>query len=320
MPDNRETAALIWLAIIFVWIASKKDLRASVGGVFRTAMHPKILLAIIVMCGYVGLEVSLASKFALWRLDLVKPTLLWLAAAFAMLLHFDQSVKEPHFYRRAVVETFGVAALLSFFINVAVMSMPVELATQPIIAVLGMLSVFAGHSDEHRRAKKIVDVLLALIGFLLAGYTACELYFTWHQIDTRGLLLQLALPVWLTIGYLPFIYLFSLIANYGMAFAGINWATKDRRARWRAKAALITKFHFRARGTHGFSWMVAKQLADAPTLSAARAVIADFQKSRQQVQQKDPQPESVDHRSFVNDHDGALAILVPRTSTGRAKA
>jgi hypothetical protein len=287
MPDNRETAALIWVAIMFVWIASKKDLRASVGGVFRTAMHPKILLPIIVMCGYVGLEVWLASKFALWRPDLIKPTLLWLAAAFAMLLYFDKSVKEPQFYRRAVVETFSVAALLSLFINAAVMSLPVELAAQPIIAVLGVLSVFASHSDEHRRAKKIVDVLLALIGFSLAGYTARELYFTWHQIDTRGLLLQVALPVWLTIGYLPFVYVFSLITNYGTAFAGINWATKDRRARWRAKAAMITKFHFRARETHDLPWTVAKQLADAPTLSAARAVIAKFQRSRQQAQQQE---------------------------------
>jgi hypothetical protein len=67
IPDNREAAALIWLAILFFAIASKKDLRASVGGIFRTAMHPKILLPIIVMCGYVALEVWLASKVSLWR-------------------------------------------------------------------------------------------------------------------------------------------------------------------------------------------------------------------------------------------------------------
>lgn len=288
IPDNRETAALFWLAIMFLWIASKKDLRASVGGVFRTAMHPKILIPIVVMCGYIALEVWFAARLSLWRADLLKPTILWLAAAFAMLLHFEKSVKEPQFYRRAVGEAFGVAAFLSFFMNVVVMTLPVEMAAQPIIALLAMLSVVAGHNEQHRSVKKFVDVLLALIGFSLLFYTASQLYQTWPKIDKQGQLLQLALPVWLTIGYLPFIYLFSLIANYEMAFTGINWATTDRRARWRGKAALLTKFHFRARETHGFPWMVAKQLVEAPTFSAARAVIADFQRSRQALQNDQP--------------------------------
>ena len=104
------------------------------------------------------------------------------------------------------------------------------------------------------------DALISMIGFSLLFYTVRQLYQTWPQIDKHGQLLQLALPVWLTIGYLPFIYLFSLIAGYEQAFMGINWVTADRKARWRGKIALMTKFHFRARETHGFPWMVAKQL------------------------------------------------------------
>ena len=92
IPDNPGTAALIWLFVFGVCIALKKEVRVSVGGAFRTAMHPKILLPIIVMCGYIALEVWLAARLSLWRADLLKPTILWLAAAFAMLLHFEKSV------------------------------------------------------------------------------------------------------------------------------------------------------------------------------------------------------------------------------------
>lgn len=284
IPDNRETTALIWLAILFLWIASQKKLRASFGDLFRVALHPKILLPIIAMCGYVALEVRLANKLSLWRSDLLKPTLIWLAvSALAMLIRFDKSVKETHFYRHAIVEAIGIGAFLSFFMNVVVMSLPVELAVQPILAFITMISIVASLEERHRNVKKFTDSLLALIGFLLAGYTARQLYFTWPQIDKHGKVLELMLPVWLTIGYLPFIYAFSLFANYETAFKGIDWATKDRKVRWRGKIALLTKFHFRVRELAGFPWLIAKQIADAPSFSAARAVVADFQKTLRQT-------------------------------------
>jgi hypothetical protein len=93
----------------------------------------------------------------------------------------------------------------------------------------------------------------------------------------------------LTIAYLPFIYLFSLIANYEMAFTGINWATTDRRARWCGKAALLTKFHFPATGPVRLSMACGKATCDrADVFSRACAVIADFQKSRQEVRKAQP--------------------------------
>jgi len=154
--------------------------------------------------------------------------------------------------------------------NVSVMSLLVEFLLQPTIAFVTLISIVASRDDQHRGFKKAVDILIALIGVSVLGYTARQLYATWHQIDTHGLLLQLVLPVWLTIGFLPFTYVFGLFANYEMAFTGIDWATRDRKARRRAKIALLTKFHFRARAVHDFPLILAERIATAPTLPAAR--------------------------------------------------
>lgn len=275
-PDNRETAALIWLFVLCAWIASRKDLRASVGNVFRTVLTPKSFAPIALMCGYVGTEVWIGAKLSLWRADLTKPTLIWLGgSALVMLVNVHKAS-----YRRILIQAFSLAAVLEFFMNAWPMNFFAELFLQPTIAVLVVLSVTGSRDEQYRSVKKIAGFLIALTGFALLGYTVCQLYASWHQIDTRALLLQLALPVWLTTGYLPFIYLVSMYANYEKAFTGINCATTDRKTRWRWKIALVTKFHFRAREVSGFPGSLANQIATAKSLSVARAMIAEFQKSR----------------------------------------
>ena len=117
------------------------------------------------------------------------------------------------------------------------------------------------------------------------GMTARDLYATWDEIDKHMLLLKFALPVWLTIGFLPCAYFFSLYVNYEAAFTGINHTTSDWKARFRAKLALVTKLHFKARDTRAFSWIWAKRIASASGFIAACQVVDQFYKSRRDAEQ-----------------------------------
>ena len=122
------------------------------------------------------------------------------------------------------------------------------------------------------------------MGFSLFAFTAQQLHSNWGKIDKHTLLLQLALPIWLTIGLLPFIYIFTLYANYESAFRWINRETSDWRVRWRAKLALVTKLHLRARDTHAFTWNWSKQTVSAENFAAARQVVAQFLNSRRDAE------------------------------------
>jgi hypothetical protein len=285
MPDNRECAALLWLVIALLWILSRKNLRASVGSLLRAASHPKILLPIVAMFGYVALEVWLGFKLSLWRSDLMKPTLLWLAfTGLAMLFRFDRVPQERHFFRRSVMTALGITAFLEFLVNVAPMNVIAEIVLQPVVAVLAMIPVFAADKERCRSARKAAGILLAFIGFSLLGYTIHQIYSTWEGIDKQTLLRQLALPVWLTVGLLPFIYTLSLLANYELAFMRIDFAAKDRKARWRAKLALLTKLHFRMRDTRAFGGPWSGMIVSASSFSAARQVVADFLKAQRDAE------------------------------------
>ncbi len=107
----------------------------------------------------------------------------------------------------------------------------------------------------------------------------------WSSVDKPTTALQFALPIWLTIGLLPYIYLLSLYSNYQKAFHAIDMHTDDRRARRRAKLALVTRTHFRSRDSYAFGgqpWL--GRIVSAPRLGDARRVVADFQKSRRDTE------------------------------------
>lgn len=279
--DNREMAALLWLAILLMFCLAQPKVRAHVPDLLRTAMHPKVLLPVLLMLGYLALEVWLGYRLSLWRSDLLKPTILWVAfSAFSMFFAFDEASKKPHFIRHSLTKAIGIAAFLEFFINIAPMNLAAEFLLQPFMAGLMMLSAAAVWKEEQRAVKKRMDTVVALTGFAILAYATREVYFGWGRLDKEALLLQLALPVWLSIGLLPYICAVSLTANYGMAFVRMKSMAGSRKVSWRIKLALIARLHFRTRAVSEFAYPWTEQMATAPTFSTGWRIVSDFLKAR----------------------------------------
>jgi hypothetical protein len=279
--NNREWATLIWAIGIFLSLMVRKEMRSSVGGILRTLLSPQLLIPLLVMVGYVLGEVWLGYKAQLWRSDLLKDTLVWfIISALALFFGYNQASKQPRFFRRRLVAAVSIPVFIEFFANLFVLNLIAELALQPFLILLALF-IAAAESDERLRGWRTpLNVLLALIGLSLLAYSVRQLVIVWSAVDKPATALQFALPIWLTIGLLPYIYVLSLYSNYQKAFHAIDAHTDDRRARRRAKLALVTKTHFRARDSYAFGgWPWLERIVSAPRFRDARRVVADFQKS-----------------------------------------
>jgi hypothetical protein len=281
MPNNREWAILIWFGIFLLLVLSRRDARSSFGDLLRTALSPAILVPLGGVLGYVALEVWLGHKANLWRSYLTKDTIVWLiVTGLALFFKSEEASKQAHFFRRRVTAALGITVFLEFFTNLFVLNLIAELLLQPFVAILAILAVVSERDERSRSVKKLADWLLALIGLALLAFVAQQLYANWGDIDKHATALQLLLPIWLTVGLLPFVYFLSLFANYDSAFRHINHATHDRKARRRAKLALVTKLHLRSRDSHDFAGPWYQRIALAPNFGAARRVVAQFQRER----------------------------------------
>ena len=282
MLNNRELAALIWVGAALLCAFSTVNGRETVVRVVKSFLKPQILLPLAAMLAWVGLELWVGGRLALWNSALAKSTILWtLGSAGVLLLNcaqIDSDRGDADFFRRTILGTVGVAAFVEFFVNLYVMSLPAELVVQIVVAVLSLIVALAGQKPEYRSLGAFCEPVLALVGLALFALAARQVYLDWHQLDARELLLDLALPVWLTVGLVPFLYLFSTYVAYDVIFRRISRDKGARASRWRSRLALLSVLHFRADTVRklGPYWSVRRKLGEAQTFSAARGVVAEF--------------------------------------------
>ena len=282
MLNNRELAALIWISAAALWAFSKPSVRESSVGIVRAFLNPQVLIPIVAMLAWIGLELWVGVRLALWNLALAKGTILWTLGSAGVLLfnctQIDSDGDDLHFFRRTILATVGVAAFVEFFVNLYVMSLLAELVFQIVVAALVLMVAVADQKPEYKSVKIHCERILALIGLALLVLTARQIYLHWRQLNVPDVLLDFALPVWLTIGLVPFLYLFGIYVAYDAAFRRINWDASDRRARWRSRLALLSALRFRTDTVRRFTGYryFARKLGEAQTFSVARSVVAEF--------------------------------------------
>ena len=283
MLDNREWAALIWLAIAFFLALLVKGCRSGLWKALLIFRRPVILIPFGVFTAYVGLELFLGHRVGLWRPSLIKGTIFWfLISGFSLFFNFVDASRKPGFFKRKVRATIGGSLLLEFLVNLSPMSLAAELILQPIAAIIASTALVANRDKRHNRAKPLLEYSLALIGLWMFGFSIWTIYHGWSEIDKASLLLQFLLPVWLTIGVLPFIYMLGLYLTYESIFNAIESHRSDWKACWRARFAVLSKFGFKMQDAQAFVGHWPCEVVSASDFRSARAVMTEFLERRRE--------------------------------------
>jgi len=279
--NNREWALLIWLGAVLALFLLRGDLRSILFQVIRTALHPVLVAPVLLMVGWVGGLVLVTARIGWWNGELAMDTGVWFfGTALALMFNVTEALREERFFRRTILRAVKVAVPVAVFINLYVFSLAFELILLPALTVLLMLSVVAGSEQRFGGIKALIDTVLALAGFALFAYVIFQIVTDWQDFDKSGALWKFALPVWLTISIVPFVYLFSLYVAYDGAFKWIDFATNERRQRRRAKLALALRLRLRTQDIAAFTVYWAKQAAAATSFHDASQVIDDSTASR----------------------------------------
>ena len=284
--NNRELASLIWLAVAAAWVLSRRDLRSGIAGILKSLTNPLLLLPLLGLLGWIALEIWAGGKLGLWNTGLVSNTVVWtVGTALVLYFNVNKAAEDPLFFRKTIKSAIAASVFVEFFINLFVFGLLAELILQFVLIILVMTDAFSDQKPEFQQGKKVLDAVLVGVGFLLLGYTIVQFYAQWTQLDRQALFLKFALPAWLTIGVLPFIYVLSLYVVYDGALRGVNWATSDWRARWRTRFVLVRDFRLRRNELRSFTWMWIKRAAVAPDVTGARAVVQQFRDEQRAAEQ-----------------------------------
>ena len=282
--DNREIAVCIWTAVISLWCWSKPTIRSAVKRVMERLCQPAILILLSAMFMWIGLEIAVGTRLSLWNMDLAKSTVVWTVGSATLLcLNCVKAAKEPNFFKRIMLGALAVTVFVEFFVNLHVFSLPVELVLQLVIIILVMGAAVSGARRQDEKIKNTCEVLFGLIILWMLFYSVRQTHLRWGQIDTQSLCLELGLPIWLTLGIVPYLFLFSIILAYDSAFRRINALDAQMTAKWRACVTLLCSFHVRFRDLNGFTAYWLNSLAKAANIRAAHEVIREFRQRRRET-------------------------------------
>lgn len=272
--DNRELATLILLGLtVFgaaVLVARKPDLRASLRDVGASMIAPVILIPFVLLAAWIlGLIVA-ANSLGLWDDGLILSAVFWSGATGVVLL-FQVGTRrgdEP-FLRPALHRALAVGVFLEIAVSFFVFDLWLELLLAPVATVLLLLSFVVGRDPKSARVKNLIDGLLGLVGVGMALAWVIQFISGLDRFDWEHAGRQLGMPVWLTLGLLPYLYLVALWSGYDHAFNRMKRKSADWQVPMRVKLGFVLAVHGRATKANAISVPVAHELARADGVRAA---------------------------------------------------
>lgn len=278
--STREQASLILLSALVIWGLFHRKVRESIPRLILAFLNRSILLSLTLLLMYILLEVWIGYRLGWWNCTLVKATVIWSAVSGSVLLYKGilEANKDPHFFRKTAYATVIPTVFVTFFINLTSFNLVMEISLQFIIAVLAIMSIYTHARDEseYEPVRKCCDCFLALIVFFWLAYTVYYVFGTWAQLDGYQLLWEFVLPIWLTIGLLPFLFALSLYVAYEYPFRLINDEAYGCQIRWRARLALLINMHVKSRDLVKFRVYWVKKLVNSSKFLEACSIVGEF--------------------------------------------
>ena len=280
--DNRQLATIILLAAFLGWALSRRDARTSARSIAKQFVHHKVLIPFLLYGVWLVVLHWLGRQLNLWNPRLIGESIFWAGVSgFALLtLAVTEAGKKDNFFRHKTVETIKFTAFFVGFLNLKALSLVGELILQPVATILAIMRVVAGHDEKHRSIRKPLDGALAIVGVGLLAYTVLWLVQDWSRIDKGQEVRKLFMPVWLTVGAFPFVFIFTLMADYGRVFSFMKATTGLDRTSLRARLGVMLALRTRLLDIHAFAGRHAQQAGRAQTIRGGIDAVRAFREDR----------------------------------------
>jgi hypothetical protein len=251
--DNRELAILVWAAALLVLAIIARSIRPALVAVIDALFEPKLLTTFILMAMYAGVLVWLLSLARIWTPSVAAETFFWFfGPAIVLYSQFDKAGRDPHFFRRTALATLTVTVVIEFLINLYPFNLMVELLLVPFMALIGGMLALAAE-PQYRQIKKLLEVLLGVLGFVLIGYTILHIIDAPEEFITLDNLRRLLAPILLSLAFLPFVYGVAVFALYDSLFSRLDWKPGGKVLPAYAKRQIFRAALFRLRTVRRFS-------------------------------------------------------------------
>jgi hypothetical protein len=280
--NSRDWATVFWLVVLLAGLLPRLEIRVSLGSVFRTLANATVLIPLVLLTGYIGALLVGLRRIDFWDLGLLRDTVYWFILTALVLFFNWPKISRPGYLRRVLVQELGAALILSFYLDLYTFHVVVEIILQFLLFLALSIEALAKYQTIYPGAvhvKPLANGFLSFAGLgVFIGVTA-RIVSRFPEVLTFRTLKELLLPVWLTIGVVPLIFLLGLWMAYVSAFRHIAFRPARCWPKWRAGLALVTIGWLRpSRVAAVIPWQLYKA-TEAGSFQQARQVLGHDEKN-----------------------------------------
>lgn len=281
---NREIASAILFGLFAVWALVAPGKGPNVGqalfALLRLFAHWKILVPLALFLGWCAGLVVLAHEVGLWRMSMIKDTIVLVAGSALPGVYYAVRAKGvSDIVKRALRSVLGLTALLSAYVNLASGPLWAELLVQSLAFVTVGVGAVAGSRSEFARVAMIAQATAVLIGAGLIIFTFVSLVAGPADLDWTRESRTFAMSVWLPFLSVPFVYVFALVTATEMALLRLKWGNGKAKPPLRVRAAMVMGFRGRLLYANRFGALWPNKVGRSTTLRDARRAMGDYREA-----------------------------------------
>ena len=214
--STRELVFIIYLTILAFWVIAKKSIRDSLFDLIKFALSPKLLVPFTILIFYSSIIIYILHCLSLWDLAYIKDIILWiLFSGVPLCFNSINSSVEDHYFKHMITDNITFAVLAEFFIATFPFNFLIELILQPVFIALISIQIRSKYREEYRA---VTNYFLSIFSLIIIGHIIIQVFKEYTQFNFIQTAITLALPLILSILYLPFAYFLALYSKYEILF------------------------------------------------------------------------------------------------------
>lgn len=241
--NNRELALLAWCMIGLATTLLSEKVRPLALNVPRALFQRKIVAVLGSAIIYTGLSVWLLAQVGAWGWANLKTTILWyLGTAFMAMADVRKLEQGPITLVAIAKDASATSAAILFVASMETLPFWAEFVMLPVLTVLSVMVAMAERDPKHHIIIAPVYTLLILGGLYILAYSIYQVVLGWQGIDTVFQVREFAVPIILTLMFLPFLYGLMIYMGIENASVTLNSRIEDRALRRYAMRSGIMAF------------------------------------------------------------------------------
>ena len=282
--NGREEAITFWLLAALFWALTRPQGRAKLVSVAKAFVQPKVSGIVIAGVAYSAAIVWALSVFVFWDAWMLKDAIYWFLGT-ALVLTLQTAGKDERFFKKIALEVLGVGVVIQFLVNMYAFPLYVEIWLVPFAFMVGACLVFAQSNPRLEPARKVLGALVVAMGLLLLSFSLGHVLDDLDAFASLSTARAFLLAPVLTIAFLPFLYMFAVVAAYELVFMRLDRALRNNELADGREHRAVRWAVVRACGLH-LSWInrfsptVMPRLFAADSTEDVRGAVDEFARHR----------------------------------------